>query len=341
MMNTNPWNKSWLLALPLLIPLSLWPLAGQAGLSQEVAAFADEVASRNDLEPNQVTRILEQASNLEHDIRPRFTGSAERNWTWERYSRNFLSQRRIKNGVKFWDDYAGLFQQAAETYGIPPAILAAIVGVETNYGKKTGSIRVLDSLYTQAFHYPERARFGRKELEAFLVLAVTEGLDPIKVKGSYAGAMGKPQFIPTSYRQYAVDFDGDGRRDLWESTADIIGSVANYFATHGWRSGELVASPVDRLTNAHKAQAMGENDRPIPPKLELRQLTAEGLELPVETAQEQLGSLVAFNGREGVEYWLGLYNFYVITRYNHSYLYAMAVYQLSQEILAARSAQAR
>ncbi len=310
-----------------------------AALPPDVQQFAEEVAARHDLNPDEITRILADARNLETLIRPKFQYSAEATWPWHRYRKNFLSRRRVENGLKFWERHATLIEQAERQFGIAQEVLAAVVGVETNYGKRPGKIRVLDSLYTQAFHYPERKRFGRTQLEDFLVLAVHERLDPLTVKGSYAGAMGQPQFIPSSYRVYAVDMDGDQRRDLWDSDADVIGSVANYFARHGWKAGAPVASPATGVTAEHKAWISLENSRPKPPKIRIAELRAAGIRIADDYADELPASLIQLSTPNGSEYWVGLHNFYVITRYNHSNLYAMAVYQLSQEILALRNAR--
>lgn len=326
-------------AILLCLGLLLAAPAASARLPEaapEVEAFAAQVAARHGLAPEDISRILAQAKNLEQLIRPKFQYSAEATWPWHRYRKNFLSPSRVKNGLKFWNAHADLFERAEKRFGISQAVLAAIVGVETNYGKRPGKIRVLDSLYTQAFHYPERRRFGRAQLEDFLVLALKEGLDPLGVKGSYAGAMGQPQFIPSSYRAYAVDFDGDGRRDLWNSEADVVGSVANYFALHGWRAGEPVAAPASGVTQRHRALVTGENTKPRPPSLKIADLRAAGIRISDDLAADQLASLIRLSTPGGSDYWVGLHNFYVITRYNHSNLYAMAVYQLSREILALR-----
>ncbi len=334
----KPINRiSTLLSIGLLL---LPPaFAATPALNPDVQRFADEVAARHNLNPDEVAKILSRAENLEELIRSKFQHSAEATWPWHRYRKNFLSQRRVENGLKFWNSHATLIEQAEQRFGIAQEVLAAVVGVETNYGKRPGKIRVLDSLYTQAFHYPERKRFGRTQLEDFLVLAVNEKLDPLEVKGSYAGAMGQPQFIPSSYRAYAVDMDGDNRRDLWDSDADVIGSVANYFARHGWKAGAPVASPVSGVTADHDAWITLENSKPKPPKIKIAELKAAGIRIADDYADDLPASLIQLSTRSGNEYWAGLHNFYVITRYNHSNLYAMAVYQLSQEILALRNAQ--
>ena len=314
--------------------------AEPAELSPEAQAFASEVASKHNLNPEAVSQILAQADNLEELIRSKFQYSAEATWPWYRYRKNFLSQKRVENGLKFWNAHTALFEQAEKQFGIAQEVLAAIVGVETNYGKRPGKIRVLDSLYTQAFHYPERARFGRAQLEDFLVLAINEKLDPLAVKGSYAGAMGQPQFIPSSYRAYAVDLDGDGRRDLWNSDADVIGSVANYFARHGWKAGAPVTTIVTGVTADHDSLITLENTKPKPPKIKIAELKEAGIQISENYADDLQANLMQFSAnKKDNEYWVGLHNFYVITRYNHSNLYAMAVYQLSQEILALQKAQ--
>ncbi len=309
-------------------------------LAPEVQAFVSEVASRHHLNPEEIGQILAQAENLEELIRSKFQRSAEATWPWYRYRKNFLSSKRVQNGLKFWNSRAALFEQAEKEFGIAQEVLAAIVGVETNYGKRPGKIRVLDSLYTQAFHYPERKKFGRTQLEDFLVLAIKEKLDPLDVKGSYAGAMGQPQFIPSSYRHYAVDLDGDGRRDLWNSDADVIGSVANYFARHRWQTGAPVATTATGITEDHSALITLENTKPKPPTVRISELKEAKIQITDDLSDDLLASLIQLSAsKNDNEYWVGLHNFYVITRYNHSNLYAMAVYQLSQEILALRQAQ--
>jgi membrane-bound lytic murein transglycosylase B len=234
---------------------------------------------------------------------------------WYQYRTIFLRNDRIRHGVRFLKKNKQALERAEQEYGVPAEVITAIIGVETRYGKQKGGYRVLDSLSTLAFDYPPRSDFFLGELEQFLLLTREQGLDPRKVMGSYAGAMGIPQFIASSYRRYAVDFDGDGKIDIWDSSADAIGSVANYFKAHGWLPGGLIAVP---------ALVSGDD---------YRELLSEGLKPDIDVARLPVYGIFPQQALQGgEEYWLGLENFYVITRYNHSALYAMAAYQLAEAI---------
>lgn len=211
---------------------------------------------------------------------------------------------------------------------MPASIITAIIGVETRYGRYRGSYRVIDSLSTLAFAYPKRAKFFRGQLKQFLVMAREEKMDPLKPLGSYAGAMGQPQFIPSSFRHYAIDFDGDGKRDLWDNMDDIIGSVANYFSRHHWRAGEAITSRATVNGKVAKSLLKG-GYKPSFKAAELKKHKINGTH---EISPNQDVALIALEQKRGHEYWIGFHNFYVITRYNHSPLYAMAVYQLSEAI---------
>jgi membrane-bound lytic murein transglycosylase B len=222
---------------------------------------------------------------------------------------------------------------AEKVYGVAPQIIVAIIGVETRYGGNTGKYAVLDALSTLAFDYPPRAKFFRGELEQYLLLAREEHIDLLNTKGSYAGAMGYGQFIPSSYQRYAVDFDQDGKRDLWDSPMDIIGSVANYLHVNGWTPGAKVADRASVTGNRFK----GVIEKGLKPEMTVKQLKSEGITPVKPLPADTLAALISLDQKSGPEYWLGLNNFYVITRYNHSPLYAMAVYQLSEEIRQARA----
>ncbi|MBT8130022.1 MAG: lytic murein transglycosylase B, partial [Gammaproteobacteria bacterium] len=245
--------------------------------------------------------------------------------TWEDYRPIFVTSKRIDKGNKFLQQHREILQRAEKEYGVPAQIIAAIVGVETYYGTRSGRTNVFNSLVTLAFDYPPRSPFFRSELEQFLLLTREEDVDVNNVRGSYAGAMGMPQFISSSYRHYAVDFDGDGKRDLWNSTADVVGSVANYFREHGWEPGDEVVIPA--RVNAQ----IEETRNKLKPHTLISELSRQGVYPQMHMNEDVKATVLTLHGKNGKEYWLGLDNFYVITRYNHSAMYAMAVYQLSLE----------
>ena len=260
---------------------------------------------------------------------------AEKTLTWAEYQDIFLTERRTEAGIAFMLENEAALRKAYEVYGVPPVIVTAIIGVETMYGRITGSYRVLDSLSTLAFDYPPRSKFFRRELKEFILLAREEKQMITDLKGSYAGAMGLGQFIPSSYRAYAVDFDDDGFRDIWNSRTDAIGSVANYLHEHGWRRDAGVTFLVD--SGSVPEERFNVSLKPSATVMELSQLGMSGLE---GIKAEERVSPMRLAGKQGDEYWLGMHNFYVITRYNHSRLYAMAVYQLSEGLKSGASSVA-
>ncbi len=247
--------------------------------------------------------------------------------SWQRYRPRFLNELRIEGGVLFWQKHRDALARASSQYGVPEEIIVAIIGVETIYGRNTGNFSILQALATLAFHYPPRAEFFRSELEQFLLLARENGLDPLEIKGSFAGALGIPQFMPGSQRRFAVDFDGDGHIDLSASTEDAIGSVARFLEQHGWKNGAPIAVPA-RIEGSPERTLI---EAGIRPSLNAGRLAEQGIqsEAPAD-ATVTLIDLVS-PGFD-TEYWLGFENFYVLTRYNRSSFYAMAVFQLSQEI---------
>ncbi len=319
------------LLLPLLAALSL-PAPGRAeGLPErpEVRAFVDRMAASHGFPREQLLDWFSRV-RIREDILRAISNPAEAK-PWHEYRQIFLTPDRIRGGAQFMRAHRPALQRAEATYGVPPEIVTAIMGVETRYGRYKGRYPVFEALSTLAFAYPRRSRFFAGELEQFLLLTREEGLDPLGVKGSYAGAMGGPQFISSSFRGYAVDFDGDGHRDLWTDPDDMIGSIAHYFARHGWRRGEPVAVPAQVSGDgAAGLLALG-----LRPQRTVAELVAAGVRPGTAVPGELPAALIALEGAGGTEYWLGFTNFYVITRYNHSPLYAMAVYQLSREILAA------
>ncbi|MDH3640848.1 MAG: lytic murein transglycosylase B [Gammaproteobacteria bacterium] len=299
---------------------------------QDVKDYIAELVAEHGFAESELAELFAEVerkdSILEAIARP-----AERTLKWHEYRKIFLKEQRIAQGLEFWAENEPALLQAEATYGVPPEYVVAIIGVETRYGRITGSYRVVDALTTLGFDYPKRAKFFRRELTQFLLLAREEGANPRDLKGSYAGAMGYGQFIPSSYRAYAVDFDGDGRRDIWTNTTDAIGSVANYFSRHGWQNDGRVVMPVT-VTG-------GDLDGVANKTLDLNHTVGElqDLGVQIDTDADDLtaatrASIYRMELEEGAEYWLGLKNFHVITRYNRSRLYALAVHQLGQAILS-------
>ncbi len=295
----------------------------------EVRHFVGRMAEKHGLDPDVVRDLLARAEHRQ-DIIDAISRPAEA-MPWYRYRPIFMREDRIEEGVAFWAEHADTIAAAAERYEVAEEIIVAIIGVETRYGEHQGRYRVIDALSTLAFAYPPRAEFFRRELEHYLLLADEEGFDPLSIRGSYAGAMGIPQFISSSYRAYAVDGDGNGRRDLLSSTADAVASVANYFREHRWRPDEPVVS---RAELNQDTDVSGLANRGRQPYTTVGELRAAGVEPDLSLNDRTPATLMELDGEEGKEYWVGLHNFYVITRYNHSPLYALAVWQLSQAIRA-------
>ena len=254
--------------------------------------------------------------------------------SWERYRPRFLNDRRIDGGVRFWQENEGALVKASALYGVPPEIIVAIIGVETEYGRNTGGFRVLEALATLAFKYPPRAEFFRTELEQFLLLSRENGLYPLAVKGSFAGAIGIPQFMPGSQRRYAVDFDGDQRVDLGNSVDDAIGSVAHFLEQHGWQPGQAIAVPA--ATNGEPDPTLIQAG--LRPSLKVADLADKGVRADTDP-QGTVALIDLVSPDKDTEYWLGFENFYVITRYNRSSFYAMSVFQLGEEIRTRLCAQ--
>lgn len=301
--------------------------------TQGVSKFINEMSKKHGFEKQSLVELMSKASYSQRVVDS--MNSPYEAKPWHVYQPLFVTDERIKGGVEFWNKYADILKKAEEKYGVPPQIIVATIGVETKYGSFMGNHLVLDALTTLAFTYPKRQRMFRKQLESYILLLSEEDIDPEKTHGSYAGAIGKPQFMPGSYRAYAVDFNGDGRRDLLNNTADAIGSVANYYHTHGWRKGDLVTLPA-KAEGGYYQQHINKWLKPTTTIAELRKVGVEATQqLPVHTRC----NLVQLDAGNQKELWLGFHNFYVITRYNTNNQYAMAVYQLSQKILQQRKAE--
>jgi len=298
----------------------------QADYSQrsDVQQFIDEMVEKHGFDRNDLELKFALAKKLD-GVLEAIAKPAEKVLTWREYRPIFVTSKRIRRGNDFLQQHHETLKRAEKEFGVPAEIITAIIGVETYYGRLSGKTEVFDSLVTLGFDYPPRSRFFLSELEQFLLLAREENVDVSVIRGSYAGAMGMPQFISSSYRQYAIDFDGDGKRDLWNSTADVIGSVANYFKVHGWKSGGQVVVP------ARVKGQIEETRNKLKPHTDISELAKKGVFPEVAVDNDAKATVITLKGKRGKEYWLGLDNFYVITRYNHSALYAMAVYQLSQK----------
>lgn len=300
----------------------------------QTEAFIDRMVDTHNFQQQQVLDWLSQAKYQESIVKA-MSRPAEKVKPWHEYRRLFVSPLRIDRGVQFWRENQSTLARAAEDFGVDPAIIVSIIGVETNYGRNTGSYRVIDALSTLAFDYyvdidqrESRRKFFTTQLEHFFLLAREQQQDPLSLKGSYAGAMGWGQFMPNSYRNYAVDYDDDGVADIWTNPTDAIGSVANYFVEHGWKKGQPVATRAVVADNPDPQ----EFNKMRRPQLSIGDLTDQGYK-PLDNYASNLKAFpILLAGKYGDEYWLGLHNFYVIGRYNPRVKYAMAVYQLSLSI---------
>ena len=307
----------------------------------EAMAFADDLASRRDLDPQWVRQILGQARYLPTVVRLMQPPAKTFVKNWRVYRSRFIDPVRIAAGVRFWQDNQATLERAEREYGVPADIIVGIIGVETIYGHDTGKFRVLDALATLAFDFPashprahERSEFFKGEIEQFLSLQSRLNTDPFAALGSYAGAMGMPQFMPSSRNKYAVDFDGDGRIDLWNSPADVIGSVANYFKAFNWQPGMPTFYPVSFDSSKLDMDALMAPD--ILPTFSVASFTAKGALLEGAALRHSgpLALVELLNGGSAPIYVAGTENFYAITRYNWSSYYAMSVIELGREVAA-------
>jgi membrane-bound lytic murein transglycosylase B len=313
------------LALPAWADYSQHPLA---------PAFIDEMVQQHGFTAAEITRVLSQAQKRQ-PILDAIARPAEKSKTWKEYRPIFIVPTRVTNGVAFWQEHRAALELAEKEYGVPAEIIVSIIGVETNYGRNMGSWNVIDALSTLAFDYPPRAPFFRAELMKYFVLTRQQKADPLAFKGSYAGAMGYGQFMPSSYLAYAVDFSGDGFTDIWNNPTDAIGSVANYFKMHGWQSGKAVVARA-KLSQPRATVLANENfNQVVQPVISLSDWKKRGVVAASSVQGNPPAIAIEFDGEKGLEYWFGLQNFYTITRYNRSPMYAMAVYDLSLELKAA------
>ncbi len=312
--------------------LTAGPVVADYSSNPRAQDFIKQMAAKHGWDEAQLAAVLDQAEKQESVIE-----SIERpaeSKSWAQYQDIFITDKRVAGGAAFWNEHADTLARAQDQYGVPAQIIVAILGVETFYGERMGSYRVIDTLVTQAFEFPPevwRSKFGLQQLESMFLLSSEQGFDPIELKGSYAGAMGYGQFIPSSYLAYAVDFDGDGVADIWNNPVDAIGSIANYLSENGWRRGVGIVVPASASNKRDTAVV----NRSLKADSTITELEKQGYSATIKVDQQPAG-VVELEGKAGAEYWLGLANFFVVTTYNHSRLYAMAVYQLSEKIVSLR-----
>jgi membrane-bound lytic murein transglycosylase B len=319
--------NTWIFAAVLSLAGSGYTAAADYSDNPQAQALIAEMVQEHGFEREQLQTLIDQAVRKDSILKA-IARPAEKTKPWHEYRQIFVTDTRAEQGVEFYRRYAASLQRAEREYGVPADMIVSIIGVETRYGRNKGSYRVLDSLSTLAFDYPQRSSFFTSELKAYLLMTREQGLPADELKGSYAGAMGYGQFIPSSYRAYAVDFDGDGVVDIIGNPVDAIGSVANYFSRHHWRSAEAVTVAAE-LADVYRRDWINDGLKPVHTAGEL---LAAGIKPLGEFNSDAAATAMEFEGAHGPEHWIGWHNFYVITRYNHSAMYAMSVYQLSQEI---------
>lgn len=298
----------------------------------EFSGFAERMQRKYGMDPGRLDELFTGVYRQQRILDA--ISSPTEGKDWQEYRPIFLTGERIEAGVEFWNKHAATLARAEREFGVDAETIVAIIGIETYYGRISGSWRVIEALSTLAFDYPPRQKFFRSELEHFLQLVTEEDIDIHNVQGSYAGAMGGGQFMPSSYRQYAVDFDKDGQRNLWKSWPDIIGSIAHYLSRYGWEHGAVIAVPAAATDNARpplQEQGMTVENA--------GQLRKAGLVFSETVENDAEVRLVGLQHEDELTYWIGLKNFYVITRYNRSPLYAMAVTDLGRAITDRRLRQ--
>lgn len=310
------------------------PLTNSGPLEITKEKFIDRMVNKYRFDRQQLRNVLAQTNKLDWVINlmdkqaPKTGVSTIPNGAWIRYKNKFITDSNIPKGVDFWNKYESDLKRAYQEYGVPPEIIVGIIGVETGWGRVMGKTTIIDALSTLAFYYPRRAQYFSEELEDFLLMCRDEGVDPFDLKGSFAGAMGYGQFMPSAFRNYAVDFDRDGHTDLW-NPVDAIGSVANYFKAHGWKRDKKVAVMAN-------GQAPLSLDTGFSTKYSIETLANVGLKPQSSLDGYKEASLLRLDMGDRYQFWYGLPNFYAITRYNHSTHYAMAVWQLGLAVKEAR-----
>lgn len=320
----------WILSVVTGVVMSQALLANVFIKRPEVIQFIDEVAEQHKLDKQHLTHAFGQITTSA-DVIARMTTQYEA-LPWHKYRASLVTTKKIKGGVDFWKTHARMLKQAEKKYGVPAELIVAIIGIESMYGQSCGKYPVMQSLATLAFDYPPRSEFFKNELKEYLLLVSEQRLDPLALRGSYAGAMGIPQFIASSYRNFAVDFDNSGQIDLHNNMPQVIGSIANYFKEHGWQKNAPVIVKAITKGQKHKNLPIAARNNPIP-EIPLKTLYAHDVKTKTKIKNPNTNvAWLEFETPKGKEYYLGMTNFYVITRYNHSSNYAFAVHQLGSAI---------
>ena len=324
-------RRRFAVAAAILLPIACFnAVASPVDVTRpDVAEFIEEMAEQHDFDRDALRDILGQAE-FKASIIEKISTPAERKLTWGEYRKIFMTRERINAGATFWSENREMLERINKETGVSIEMIVGIIGVETFYGRITGRDRVIDALATLAFEYPPRAKFFRNELVQFLLLAREEDIDATVPLGSYAGAMGRPQFMPSSFRAYAVDATGDGKRDIWDNWADVAGSVANYFLEHGWRPNEEVTAQAT-LSSRWKGPAP-EPKNTLKASDTVEGLSRKGVLFATALCADSKSELLTYEGDAGIEHWVGFHNFFVITKYNRSVMYALAAHQLGQQV---------
>jgi len=324
-------RRRFAVAAAILLPIACFnAVASPVDVTRpDVAEFIEEMAEQHDFDRDALRDILGQAE-FKSSIIEKISTPAERKLTWAEYRKIFMTRERINAGATFWSENREMLERINKETGVSIEMIVGIIGVETFYGRITGRDRVIDALATLAFEYPPRAKFFRNELIQFLLLAREEDIDATVPLGSYAGAMGRPQFMPSSFRAYAVDATGDGKRDIWDNWADVAGSVANYFLEHGWRPNEEVTAQAT-LSSRWKGPAP-EPKNTLKASDTVEGLSRKGVLFATALCADSKSELLTYEGDAGIEHWVGFHNFFVITKYNRSVMYALAAHQLGQQV---------
>jgi peptidoglycan lytic transglycosylase B len=293
----------------------------------EIRTFIDQMVEKSDYDRTLLNAVLRDAKS-QQSILDAISRPAEKTKEWYEYRAIFITDERIEAGAAFWREHEQTLSRISKETGVSKEILVGIIGVETYFGRITGNYRVVDALATLAFDYPPRSKFFTRELEEFLLLVREEDMNAVDATGSYAGAMGRPQFMPSSYRAYAVDSSEDGKRDIWGDWEDVIGSVANYFVRHHWRRDQQIV--VQAVLGDQWHGEVPKNS--LKAKETVSSLSGKGVMFSTSLPAESEAQLLTLQGKDGAQHWVGFHNFFVITRYNTSVMYALAVQQLGQEI---------